>query len=275
MALGAGFGSLGYAFVRRHRAVALREMARCFPDASARVLCQRLHDVYRSLGMNYVEVFRWAGGRHVEMESRVRMADEGILRAAMARGRGVLVLTAHTGNWDLMALWAARRFPLTIISKELRQEGVNRFWMEVRRGSGLNIVPAHNSYRACLGVLRKGGVLGFILDQNMIRAEGIFVDFFGKQACTSPGLAFMAAHAQVPVVPAFMLRDPDGTHRIQVLPALDPPADREPATIHEATQRYTAIIEGVIRQHPGQWIWMHRRWRTTPPAVERAVQAKV
>lgn len=275
MAWGRAAGSMGYLLVRRHRAVALQEMARCFPELAPADLRRRLHRVYCSLAVNYVEVLRWAGGRRAEMDARVRMEGEGILRSEMAAGRGVLVLTAHTGNWDLMALWAAGRFPLTIISKDLRQPGANRFWMEARRRSGLGIVPAHQSYRACLGVLRRGGVLGFILDQNMIRAEGIFVDFFGKPACTTPGLAFMAAHAQVPVVPAFMLRDPDGRHRIEVLPAIPPPPDREPATIRAATQRYTAIIEDVIRRHPEQWIWMHRRWRTRPAEGEQTAVGRV
>ena len=267
--IGRALGSLGYFVIRRHRRTQLQEMQRCFPDLARSGLKRRLHRVYQGMAMNYIEVFRWIGGRETELDARVAVSGLEHYERAAARGRGVLVLTAHTGNWDLLGLWGARRFPLTIISKELRSPGVNRFWMAARARCGLKIVPAHNSYRACLSVLRRGGALGFILDQNMTRMEGIFVDFFGKPACTTPGLAFMAAHAQAPVLPVFILREPDGTHRVLIQPALEPPPDRAPETLRRATQDYTKCIEDVIRQHPDQWIWMHRRWRTQPLAGEQ------
>jgi KDO2-lipid IV(A) lauroyltransferase len=103
-----------------------------------------------------------------------------------------------------------------------------------------------------------------IIDQNMTRNEGIFVEFFGKNASTSPGLAYMAAQSKAPVIPAFMCRKPDGRHVLKFQPELEPPEDRTPESIHEATQRYTKIIEDAIREAPEQWIWMHRRWKTQP-----------
>ena len=269
LALGRGLGELAYLLVRRHRRTVLGEMQRCFPNDSRSALKSRLRRVYRAMAMNYMEVFRWVGGGDAELDARVHIAGAEHLHAALSGGRGVLVLTAHTGNWDLMGLWAARRYPLTIISKELRQAGVNRFWMEARQRFGLKIVAAHHSYRACLQVLRRGEVLGFILDQNMTRMEGIFVDFFGKPACTTPGLAFLSAHARAPIVPCFMLREADGTHRLEVGPPIEPPPDRDPGTIHAATQHYTRVIEDVIRRNPDQWIWMHRRWRTVPLPPEQ------
>ena len=267
--IGRTLGGLAYTLVRRNRAEVLAEMQRAYRGDSVEEAQDRLRRVYKHVGMNYAEVFRWIGGGSEELDSRIREFGTEHLEAALARGKGVLILTAHLGNWDLVGLWAARRYPLTIISKDLRQPGVNRFWMEARQEAGLDIVPARRSYRACLGVLKKNGLLGFILDQNAQVHEGIFVDFFGKAACTRSGLAFLAAHAQAPVVPAFIHRKLDGTHQLEIQPLLEPPADREPATLLAATQRYTRIIEDAIRRHPDQWIWMHRRWRTRPPAVER------
>lgn len=267
--VGRGMGFLAYLLVRRHRRTNLAEMARCFPATSRRELKRRLCRVYQGMAVNYIEVFRWIGGKQGELDSQARMSGEEHLDAALSRGRGALILTAHTGNWDLLGLWASRRVKLTIISKDLRSAGANRFWMEARARCGLNILPAHQSYRACLSVLRRNEVLGFILDQNMTRMEGIFVEFFGKAACTTPGLAFMAAHSKAPVVPAFMIREADGSHRIELHPPIDPPPDREAETLRAATQLYTRLIEDVIRRHPDQWIWMHRRWRTQPLPVEQ------
>lgn len=269
LAMGRVLGQMAFKVVKRHRETVLAEMSRCFPGDHRSELEERLCRVFQHMGMNYMEVFRWIGGKADELANRIRPVGAENMEAARARGRGVLVLTAHTGNWDMMGLWAARNYPLTIISKNLRNPGVNRFWMEVRATAGLDIVPARKSYRACLSVMKKNGLLGFILDQNTLRKDGVFVDFFGKPACTTPGLAFLAAHAQAPVVPVFMFRQLDGSHRVHVLPLIEPPADRSEKAILEATQRYTRVIEEVVRKHPDQWIWMHRRWRTVPVPAEQ------
>ena len=259
---GAVFGLAG---VRQRRRADLH-LAMCLPEVPAagrRAIRRRM---FRHLGMNAAEMLRWMGGATGELNSRIRLEGGEHMVAAQARGRGVVVLTAHLGNWDLMGLWAASRYPLTIISKTIKNEAVNRFWMEKRAAAGLHIVAAHHSYRACLSALKKGGLLGFILDQNMIAAEGIFVEFFGRPACTTAGLAVLAAHARAPIVPVFMFRRPDGDHVVRMLPALDPPAERTPAAMAATTQACTRIVEQQVREHPDQWIWMHRRWRTQPPA---------
>ncbi len=221
--------------------------------------------MFSHLGMNIVELFRWLGGGQEEIKAYIKADHDDRMRAALAQGRGCIALVAHVGNFDVMGLWGAANFPMTIISKELKgARGVNEFWMEKRAEAGLKILPAHNSYRACLRVLKQGECLGFILDQNMARGEGIFVDFFGQLASTTPGLAVMSAHSRAPVMPVYMLREADGSHTVHFLPQIEPPADREPETIARATQHYTRVIEDIVRAHPEQWIWMHRRWRTQP-----------
>jgi KDO2-lipid IV(A) lauroyltransferase len=221
--------------------------------------------MYRNLGANMAEVLRLAGGRTEDLDPRVRFEGEERVQEALARGRGVLILTAHVGNWDLLAMLTARsRYRLTVISKSLRNAALNDMWMRIRRHFGVAILPAHQSYRMCLRVLRRNELLGFILDQNRPREEGIFVDFFGRPACTSPGLAFMSAQSGAPVVPAFILREGEERHVVRVLPLIEPPPDREAETIRRATQHYTKIIEDVVREHPDQWLWLHRRWKTQP-----------
>ena len=266
MALGRRLGVLVSVLIRKQREQAIAELTRCFPGKTRDEIRAMTRRMFEHQGMNQVELFRWIGGRDTEIDPTISMKGSEVVADALARGKGIAVLTAHIGNFDLMGLWAARRYPMTIISKDLKNDGLNKFWMEARRKSSLGIVPAHNSYRDCLRVLKKNGCLGFILDQNMIRKEGIFVDFFGKPACTTPGLAVLAAHAGAPVVPVFIVRREDGRHEVHALPAMEPPEDRKPDTMAKATQAYTKVIEDFIRQYPEQWIWMHRRWRTKPDA---------
>ena len=126
------------------------------------------------------------------------------------------------------------------------------------------MIYSHNAARACLKALRANGLVGFMLDQSRPRDQGVFVTFFGQPASTSPGLAVLSSQAKAPVIPAFIQRRSDGGHLIRVLPAIDPPSDREPATVLRYTQIYTAILEREIRAQPDQWIWLHRRWKIAP-----------
>ncbi|MBN1269567.1 MAG: lysophospholipid acyltransferase family protein [Kiritimatiellae bacterium] len=260
---------LGWFFgkvLRYHRRDAFDALRRSFPEKSEPELRAIVRDMYRNFGMNLVESLRLAGGNDDQVASRVSVVGEEHVKTALARGKGALILTAHFGNWDLLSVITPRKgYPLTIITKDVKNEALNEFWMATRRKHGLSLVPAHQSYRVCRAALKRNELVGFILDQNMIDKEGVFVDFFGRPACTTPGLAFMAAQSGAPIVPAFITRREGGYHEVRVLPPIDPPRDREPATIQAATQEYTRIIEKAIRERPEQWIWIHRRWRTRRP----------
>ena len=269
LAFGRGAGAL-FGLIPRGRRRADENLAACFPDKSDSERRAIRRAMFRHLGVNAIETLRWAGGKGDELAARVDAVNMDAALRVAAEGRGMLALVAHLGNWDMTALWAARTLPLTIISKDIKNKSLNAFWMEKRAASGLKIVPAHNSYRKCLSVLKKGEWLGFILDQNMIRREGIFVNFFGRPACTTPGLAVLSAHARAPVVPVFVVRQSDGRHRAEFMDVIPPPPDRSPESIAAATQQYTRIVEDAIRRTPEQWIWMHRRWRTQPAVEQKA-----
>ena len=180
----------------------------------------------------------------------------------------MLVLIAHFGNYPLLALEVPKLFgyPLSAIAKPLKNKALNELWWEMQRQAGVNGIPARNAYRASVRALRNHELVGFMIDQNRPHPQGVFVDFFGRPASTTPGLAFMSAQTQAPVVPVFMRRLPDGRHRVEALAVLEPPPDRQPETILAHTARYTRILEDEIRLDPAQWLWLHKRWKTRPPA---------
>lgn len=266
LAIGRGLGWFYGSAIRYHRQDALAALRVSLPEKSEHERRAILNTMYRHLGMNIVEEFRLSSMTDEELRKRIVWEGEQHGRDTLATGKGMLVLSAHMGNWDILCTVAPKfNYPTTIITKAIKNKALNQFWMESRSRFGLKFVPAHNSYRLCLAALRKNEIVGFILDQNMIRTEGIFVEFFGRPACTSPGLAYMSAQSGAAVVPSFILRQPDGTHLVKFLPPIPPPPDRKPETISQFTQLYTRVIEDQIRQTPEQWIWIHRRWRTTPP----------
>jgi len=259
--------------IRHRRAEALDALRRSLPELTAAEATAALNGMYANLALNLVEVLRMYGGAVEELDDLMTIEGEDIVRAALQQGRGAMILMAHLGNFDLLGMFAAHRgYPLTIISKKIKHDAVNNIWNTLRERFGINVLAAHNAARACLKALRNNGLVGFMLDQNRPHDQGIFVQFFGRPANTTPGLAVLASQAKSPIIPVFISRRADGSHQLQVLPVLDPPADREPATVLRETQRYTTIIEQAIRAHPDQWIWVHRRWKAQPLPVNHGLE---
>ncbi len=253
--------------LRPRRRYVLKTLARCLPELSERERRRLYVDMWCHQALNIMEIMRFVGGREQELQSQIEIRGEEHLEEARAQGKGVLVLVAHLGNYILMALTAVRifRYPLAAIAKQLRNPSMEHLWQEVRRRGGVIAIPARNGYRASVRVLRNNGLLGFMLDQNRPEGKGIFVDFFGQTASTSPGLAFMSAQTGAPVLPAFIHRTPEGRHIVEIQPWIAPPPDRKPESLLEYTAIYTRITEAAIRRHPAQWLWLHKRWKTRPP----------
>ncbi|MDF7826017.1 lysophospholipid acyltransferase family protein [Pontiellaceae bacterium B12227] len=255
------FGSV----MRHHRTDAFEALERSLPELSPRECKRVINTMYRYQGINFMEMI-WYSLKGLEKVREVVEVD-GLehYEKALERGKGVLVLTAHVGNFELMPMaTAANGYKLSVIVKRIKDKAVNDVIEKLRAHEGLTFLSTKNAYRDCLKALRRNEVVGMIIDQNMTSDEGVFVDFFGKPACTSPGLAYMAAQSKAPIIPVFISRKPDGGFRMKAYPHIEPPPDRLPASIHEATQLYTRIIEDVVREAPEQWIWMHRRWNTKP-----------
>ena len=252
--------------MRLRRGYVLETLEACFPEKTARERQGIYEEMCGHQALNLMELMRFAGGREAELGGLLEVRGEEHVKAALERGKGVLILIAHYGNYDLMGLYATKLFgyPLTIITKTLKNAGLNELWWELRRKAGVNEVPSHNAYRACVKALRKNELVGFMLDQNRPTEQGVFVDFFGRKASTTPGLAFMSAQTGAPVVPVFMRRREDGRHELEAQAAIEPPPDRKEETLLACTAAYTKIIEDQVRKDPGQWLWLHKRWKSRP-----------
>lgn len=263
--VGRGLGFLMGRVLRMRRKNVLAALARCLPERTEAERRNIANGVYRHLGTMAVECLGFPDQPREVFQQHVDFVGEEHATAALAQGRGMLVLMGHIGNWELLGLAVAGRWaPISVIVRTQRNPEFDAYWRSSREKMGLRPLPAQHSYREALRALKQGEMVAVTLDQNMRRRRGIFVDFFGEQASTTPGLAYLAAQSGAPVVPLYIIRQPDGRHVVHALPALPPPPDREEATIQAATQTYTKILETIIRQHPDQWLWLHNRWRTRP-----------
>ena len=194
--------------VRLRRGYVLATLARCLPEKTPRERVALYVEMCRHQVLNLLEMMRFAGGQDAELAALLDVRGEDVVKSALARGKGALILIAHFGNYDLMGMFATRSFgyPVTVITKTLKDAQLNELWVDMRRQAGVNAIPARQAYRPCLRALKKNELVAFMLDQNRPPPLGVLVDFFGQPAGTTPGLALMSAQSQAPVVPVFMRR---------------------------------------------------------------------
>jgi KDO2-lipid IV(A) lauroyltransferase len=183
-------------------------------------------------------------------------------QTALARGRGVLVATAHLGNWELSAFSHAwMTAPMHIVVRPLDNPRLDIFVERYRALSGNHIIEKKDAARGILKALKAGDAVGILIDQNTTLDQGVFIDFFGKKACAGTAFAKLAQHSGAAVVPGFALwSHEDQRYILRFYPEISMSGD-----ISEDTQRIHAQLESVIRQYPDQWLWIHRRWKTRPP----------
>jgi KDO2-lipid IV(A) lauroyltransferase len=179
---------------------------------------------------------------------------------------GVVVATAHTGNWDLVACALAQRVSLTVITKRLSVGWLNRLWQSFSGRRGVGLVEAGQAASRAGWELRNGGWVATMIDQAPERRRGtLALQFLGEVAEVDLAPALLAARARCPLVIAFPLRSAQG-HSIRLVRVLHPPQRAGRAWAEGAMREATQALETLIRQHPEQWLWMHRRWkRTTSP----------
>jgi len=272
--IGVGLGLLGYHVIRYRRSLIEEQMSRALKmSPSDRELKRLFRANFVHYGLLVVEFLRIRLLRTSPLESEVQFKGEHHLRNALAQGKGALILSAHLGNYDVSAVaLALRGFPVMIVSKPLKLKAIERFWMEERSASGLEISLNHESIREILKALRDGKAVVFVLDQYA-SSEQIWPEFFGRPASTLSAPAILTQRTGAPVIPIFTHRATDGTHVIEIHPALpfEERGNRD-QTIEHNTQRYTAVIEAAIRRHPEQWTWIHKRWKE--PRLARTLQKK-
>jgi len=267
--LGVLGGYLGYILDRRHVAIGMVNLAIAFPDRSERERRRILRASYLNLGRSGAEYVRLAGFFHRRLIRRVAY-DRFHYWDEIKRdypGRGIVVLSAHFGNFELMATaHAMHGYQIALVHHTQRFVAGDALMTWVRQRAGVDVLRKRSAARVMLKALGDGQLVGVPFDQNAKRGEAVFVPFFGEPAATSRTLARLVEKTQAVVVPVFMVREPDNrSHRMVIrdLIPLQESADAE-ADIKENTRRFLCAVEDMVRRHPEQFLWMHRRYRTRP-----------
>jgi len=243
------------------------EMA--FPELDDRQRDAIMHGCSRHFGLMAAEVARLWRSEPEQVKTYCEIEGLDHMQGALGEGRGVMFVTAHCGNWELLnARLPVAGVPLISVVRELDNSRVDRLVMTSRTRFGTEIFPrGPTAGRDIARALAQNKVCGLLIDQDIRDVPGVFVQFFGRPAWTPSGAAMLAIRRGCPVIPGFIHRRPDGTHEAQIHPPLTMPTNGTlEDQILELTAAATAAIERHIRAYPEQWVWMHRRWRRQPDA---------
>jgi KDO2-lipid IV(A) lauroyltransferase len=266
LALGRGLGRLWGALDRRHLRVAADNLRQAFPDwDEARVLATA-RAVYAHFGAVILDLL-WMAGRPAE--ELLALADlEGVehLQNARASGRGVVAPSGHLGNWEIQAVASVPKVGnVAMIARPLDNLELDERLNRLRTSTGNTVIYKQKALAQVIRTLREGGIVAILIDQNMQAKDGVFVRFFGRPACTTTVAAALALKTGCAIVPVHCLLQPNGRYRMIYGPPVEwPRTGRRDEDVVALTQHLTSIIESWVRETPEQWLWLHRRWKTTP-----------
>ena len=268
--LGRRLGDLAWAVLGRRRHIALRNLAQAFPSVDPAKHRRIGRASFEHLGMVFAESC-WALRTPLpRVTARITIDGMEHVKAVMDQHGRALVLTAHLGNWELLTLAPALTgYPLTVVARALDSAALGAWADRLRRTAGVEVVDKREALRPVLAALKRGHLVGVLLDQNTSRREGVFVPFFGRAASTSRSVAVLALRTSTPVLPAFTTRLAPGRHLITVHPALPMPPGQGDAAVLSLTALCTEVIEEAVRATPEQWLWAHDRRRTRPREERR------
>ena len=266
-ALAEGLARMLFAVTPKLRKTAEFNLKLAFPQWTDAQREATIRGMVRSLGWMAAEFARMPRYTRKHIEEIIVLDGHENFLQGQRRGKGVLFLTAHMGAWELSSYaHAVYGYPLHYMARPLDNARLDGLVNRYRGLSGNAPIFKNESARLMLRILKEAGTVGILADQNTMREEGAFVDFFGVPACTTTGIARMALHTGAAVVPGYAVWDESlKKYRLRFEPPLElvrtGDAERD---IVENTRRFAKVTEEIVRKYPEQWVWVHARWKTRP-----------
>ena len=257
-----------------HRRIGMRNLGIAFPDKPLSARRRILRRSFLNLGRMAAELAHLPRLSDAALRDMVRFEDEAWWEEAITleRSTGVMILSGHFGNWELLvAAHGMRGHPVHLVHRAIANPLVDRWLHDLRARAGTHMIRKSGAGRGVLRALHERALLVLPIDQNSTRGLGVFVDFFGLAASTNSGMARIALRTDAPIVPAFIVREGrSARHRVHVLPILEVERTGDfDDEVRRNTQRFTEVFEEMVRRHPEQWLWMHKRWKTRPIGTPR------
>ena len=270
--LGAALGLAFYLIDAPHRRVAMANLMQCFPARTPGERRRIARRMFQHFGVLLMELLRFSGLSPQAMRRKVEIEGEEIVRAAYAKGRGVLFFTGHFGFWEMHAIVHALVFePIGVLARPLDNPGLHDLLESLRQRTGNTVIYREGAVRKVLRTLAEGHGVAMLIDQHMHSPDAIWVQFFQRPAATTSTLAALALRTGAPVVPVFAVPLPRGRFKLIYDRPVEPPDADAPDAVRLFTQRCTDVLEMYVRRRPELWLWMHRRWRDAPVPETRGM----
>jgi len=269
-ALGAGIGLTFYAVDRAHRRLSVAQLRAAFPSRSERECRDIARRMFSHFGHLLVAMLEMSMRTPDEVRARMEFEGEERVRAALARGKGVIVFSGHFGYWEMMIAGHPLVLPpMTLVVRPLSNPYLDSLLETMRSHTGNQLIRRQGGLRRILRALQANECVGILIDQHIQGSDAVVVDFFDRPAATTAALATLALRTGAPLIPAFTMALPGGRYKLIYEHPVEPPDPASPDPVRELTQRCSDVLEMYVRRHPHLWLWMHRRWRDVPAREDR------
>jgi KDO2-lipid IV(A) lauroyltransferase len=266
LAIGGVLGSLVYHIDRKHRKIAHSNLITAFGDGLPNTELKKIAKAsFRHFGRVFADIVKV---RHMKKDKVLDLLSiEGSehLEKAMLEGKGVLIFSAHLGNWEMATAPVSRAGKVNVIARPLDNKMLEKELLHIRKKWGANVIYKQQAARSILRALRANEMVAILIDQNTVRNQAVFVDFFGRSAATTPSLAVFFLKTRAPLIPVFCYPCQKGMYHVKIHPPLEISiTGKEEQDILKITQLCTKIIQSQIEENPQIWLWFHNRWKTRP-----------
>jgi len=261
-----GLGALAYLILAKSRRVALANLRFIYGSTlTDKEIRRTALKVFTNLGRCGYDVARLDRITPDGIENIVTVTGADHLDAAMARGKGVIALSGHVGNWELLgAYWSMRGYRVNLLATRMKDGRLEKLLSRIRRKAGLVVIERSSGLKDALRCLKRGEMLGILIDQDTA-VDSVVVDFLGRPAKTAVGPVKLALHTGAAIVPMVALGSDDGKYRIDVKQPLAVSTDR--ARLTDSVEKCSKAVEAFIDVDPAQWVWMHKRWKSVASEV--------
>jgi KDO2-lipid IV(A) lauroyltransferase len=270
LGVGRSLGFLIYFADKKHRHLALSNLNTAFGSSLTPAQKKRIAKAsFMHFGKVFADIIKI---RHMNTGKIGRLINvEGTehLQQALLQGKGVLIFSAHLGNWEMATTMVSRIAKIYVIARPLDNRLLEEELGRIRKKLGATVIHKRQAARPVLRALEENAMVAILIDQNVVRDQAVFVDFFGKAAATTPGLAAFFLKTGAPIVPVFCYPAQRGRYSVKihrpVKITLTGSADND---VLKITQLCTNIIQSQIQENPDFWLWFHNRWKTRPEEEE-------
>lgn len=258
--VGARLGDLIRVGLPKRRRIALRNLELALPEAAERDRRRIARGAFRTMGAAVCDAIASRRLDEVEFCRRLSLENWSELARAESRGRGVIVISAHIGFWEIAAqAIGLYRGTFHVVGRPLDNPLLQHELEPIRKRFGNEMLPKRGAARATMKVLKERGRVGVVIDQRVRPDEGAMIPFFGRPARSSPLASQLSLRFDAPIVPVFAYPEPHGRYRVAVREILEPPSSADEVPDH--ARRCLEVIEREIRRRPELWLWMHDRWK--------------